>query len=46
MKRKNTKDCLSWNCCDERLKMCIERSEDVNNTRRGLKERKLRNKFQ
>lgn len=37
-------DCLSWNCCDEILKCCIERSEFVNYTRTRLKKKKLMNK--
>ncbi|MFX0083959.1 MAG: hypothetical protein ACFE94_19610 [Candidatus Hodarchaeota archaeon] len=34
-------DCLSWNCCDDHLKSCIERSKYVNQIRTCLKKRKL-----
>ncbi|MFW9942854.1 MAG: hypothetical protein ACFFBC_13010 [Promethearchaeota archaeon] len=37
-------DCLSWNCCDDYLKSCIERSKYVNQIRTCLKKRKLTNK--
>ncbi|MFW9880569.1 MAG: hypothetical protein ACFFG0_46465 [Candidatus Thorarchaeota archaeon] len=36
-------DCLSWNCCDENLKSCIERSKYVNQIRSRLKKRTLTN---
>ncbi|MFW9876536.1 MAG: hypothetical protein ACFFG0_25865 [Candidatus Thorarchaeota archaeon] len=36
--------CLSWNCCDEHLRSCIERSKYVNKIRTFLKKRKLINK--
>ncbi|MHA2269366.1 MAG: hypothetical protein ACXAB8_16320 [Promethearchaeota archaeon] len=45
MNNDSTTDCSSWNCCDEQLKSCIERSKYVSKTRRCLKEKKLRNKL-
>ncbi|MHA2283566.1 MAG: hypothetical protein ACXAC5_22210 [Promethearchaeota archaeon] len=40
-----TNDCSSWNCCDEQLETCIERSKHINKIRLRLKEKKLRNKL-
>lgn len=40
----STHDCLSWNCCDDHLKSCIERSKYVSQIRTCLKKRKLTNK--
>lgn len=37
-------DCLSWNCCDDHLKSCIERSNYVSQIRTCLKKRELTNK--
>lgn len=46
MKNSHTStNCLSWNCCDEKLKACIERSDYVNEVRNRLKEKKKTNNF-
>ena len=42
---KTPNDCSSWGCCDKHLKICIERSQYVAETRKRLKEKKLRNKL-
>ncbi|MHA2181150.1 MAG: hypothetical protein ACXAAH_06985 [Promethearchaeota archaeon] len=44
-RNRNSNDCSSWNCCDEQLKSCIERSQYVSKTRQHLKQRKLKNKL-
>ncbi len=41
MKANNNTECLSWNCCDEYLHECIERSKFVKNIRTQLKNKKL-----
>lgn len=38
-------NCMSWNCCDEQLKSCIEKSKFVNQTRAYLRKRRLENKL-
>lgn len=38
----NDEECLSWNCCDENLQLCIERSKFVKEIRSKLKKRKFR----
>ena len=45
MKYQHLKDCSSWNCCDNKLKACIERSDYVSHIRTLLKERKRINKI-
>ena len=37
----NSKECLSWNCCDEILIECIDRSQYVQNIRKQLKKKKF-----
>ncbi|MFX1591522.1 MAG: hypothetical protein ACFFCL_02405 [Promethearchaeota archaeon] len=41
--------CFSWNCCDENLHACIDRSEYVKNIRKKLRKKRykkiLANKF-
>ncbi|MFX1364085.1 MAG: hypothetical protein ACFFCE_15040 [Promethearchaeota archaeon] len=38
---KNT-DCSSWNCCDENLYECIDRSQFVKKIRKQLKEKNFK----
>ncbi len=34
--------CFSWNCCDENLQGCIDRSEYVRSIRNKLKKKKYK----
>lgn len=34
--------CLSWNCCEENLQTCIDRSEYVKRIRNKLKKKKYK----
>jgi len=34
--------CFSWNCCDENLQACIDRSEYVKSIRNKLKKKKYK----
>jgi len=38
----NSERCLSWNCCDEILEECIERSTYVKKIRSQLKQKKFK----
>ncbi|MFX1417972.1 MAG: hypothetical protein ACFE9N_03510 [Promethearchaeota archaeon] len=38
----NDHSCHSWNCCDENLQACIERSKYIKNIRAQLKKKKLK----
>lgn len=38
----NSKECLSWNCCDDILIKCIERSQHIQNIRKQLQKKKFR----
>jgi hypothetical protein len=42
MTRYYSENCDSWNCCDENLHTCIERSEYIRNVRNKLKKKKLK----
>ncbi len=47
MKNKNSyEQCSSWNCCDELLFECIDRSQHVKHIRNQLKKKKLKEHFQ
>ncbi|MHA2126617.1 MAG: hypothetical protein ACXABO_14095 [Promethearchaeota archaeon] len=35
-------ECSSWNCCDDLLRSCIDRSKDVKKIRAHLKEKKYK----
>ena len=38
----NNDECFSWNCCDENLQACIDRSEYVKSIRKKLKKKKFK----
>lgn len=38
-------NCISWNCCDDNLKECIERSKYVKQIRNLLKKKKFKKEF-
>ncbi len=39
----NYTECRSWNCCDENLQVCIDRSEYVRKIRNKLKNKLKKN---
>ena len=45
-KSKSYHECLSWNCCDELLFECIDKSRYVKKMRNHLKKKKLKQHFQ
>ncbi|NVM36954.1 MAG: hypothetical protein HWN81_15265 [Candidatus Lokiarchaeota archaeon] len=41
MRDSNYTECHSWNCCDENLQACIDKSKYVRKIRKQLKNKKF-----
>ena len=41
----NNTECRSWNCCDENLQACIDRSDYVRIIRKRLKDKYKKGKY-